>query len=177
VIGVIGYLADHKGHRFLIEAMPRVLEKLPDARLLIIGDGELRKDLEDRVRFFELGEHVSFTGFVEDLQSIIQVLDIYVQPSVTEGLCTTLFDVMLGSVPILASNTGGIPEALDFGKRGLLVPPCDPGAIAQGIIDLARDPDRARAKAEGGIRWVKENFSSEAMVDRTLKLYERLLET
>lgn len=175
LIGTIGHLADHKGHRFLIEAMPRILEKIDDVKLLIIGDGELRNELKERATFFGVEDRVVFTGFRKDVQDLIWTLDLYVQPSVKEGLCTTLFDVMLRNIPIVASNTGGIPEALSRGKFGKLVPPGEPDRLAEAIGELLLDEGQRRTLTDGAKSWVERNFSADAMIEKTVDLYKDLL--
>lgn len=176
VIATIGHLTDHKGHRFLIEAMPQVLEEFPDTRLLIIGDGELREDLENRARFFEIEQSVVFAGFRDDAADLIYAFDLYVQPSILEGLCSTLFDVMVRRVPIVATDAGGIPEALDGGKYGSIVSAGQPKELAEAIIEMLKDKKLRLRSLDDAEEWVKSNFSAVRMVERTKSLYERLLE-
>lgn len=175
LIGTIGHLADHKGHRILIEAIPLILEKMDGVKFLIIGDGELRKELEDRATSFGVEDRIVFTGFRKDVHDLIWTLDLYVQPSVKEGLCTTLFDVMLRNIPIIASNVGGIPEALGRGKYGKLVPPGKPDRLADAIEELLLDEEQRRNLTNGAKGWVEQSFSADAMVEKTVDLYKDLL--
>jgi glycosyltransferase involved in cell wall biosynthesis len=176
IIGTIGHLTDHKGHRFLLEAMHPVIEKHPEVCLVIVGDGELRDDLMERARFLEIDRNVVFTGFREDVSSLIRAFDLYVQPSRLEGLCTTLFDVMLREVPVIATIAGGIPEALDHGKYGILVPPDNPEALAKAIIEAIEKPELRSKLTEGGAEWVRNRFSADSMVDNTLIVYRAVTE-
>jgi len=175
LIGTVGHLADHKGHRFLIAAMPRILAKEPSLRLAIIGEGELRADLEWQASELGVAEHIIFTGFRSDALDLLWALDLFVLPSVLEGLCTTLFDAMLRGVPIVASATGGIPEALADGRYGALVPPGDPRALADRVVAVLRDEASRRAMTSGAADWVRERFGVDTMVDATIELYSELL--
>jgi glycosyltransferase involved in cell wall biosynthesis len=175
LIGTIGHLADHKGHRYLLEAMPRIVAREPSIRLAIIGDGELRGALESQASELGVADHILFTGFRGDAMDLLWALDLLVLPSVLEGLCTTLFDAMLRGVPIIASDTGGIPEALDNGRFGALVPPADPRALADRIVSILRDSSARRAMTDGAADWVRSRYSVDKMVESTLELYRGLL--
>ncbi len=175
LIGTIGHLADHKGHRFLLDALPAIIAKEPSLRLAIIGDGELRETLERQASDLGIADHVLFTGFREDASDLIWSLDLFVLPSVLEGLCTTLFDVLLRGVPIVASDAGGIPEALDNGRYGALVPPGDARALADRVVAILRDEAAKKAMTDGAAEWVRERFSVGAMVDSTVELYREVL--
>ena len=175
LIGTVGHLAGHKGHRHLLEAMPAILSREPSLMLAIIGDGELREELEWQASELGIADHVLFTGFREDALDLLWALDLLVMPSVLEGLCTTLFDAMLRGVPIVASDTGGIPEALDGGRYGALVPPGDAPALADRVVAILRDEASRRAMTEGAAQWVRERFSVGAMTDATVDIYRTLL--
>lgn len=175
VIGAVGHLTEHKGHKYLIGAFARVLDVYPGARLVIVGDGELRGELERLARDSGLERAINFTGFREDAADLILAFDVLVHPSILEGLCTTLFDAMLRSVPVVASKVGGIPEALNNGEFGLLAPPADPEILAEAIVRILADKSVREGLVTGAVEWVKANFSADRMVDRTLELYNDLL--
>jgi glycosyltransferase involved in cell wall biosynthesis len=175
LIGTVGHLADHKGHRYLLEAMPRIVEREPSIRLAIVGDGELREALERQAGDLGVADHILFTGFRADAGDLLATFDLFVLPSVLEGLCTTLFDAMLRGVPIVASDTGGVTEALAAGRYGALVPPADPRALADRIVAILRDKASQRAMTDGAADWVRSRFSVDKMVESTLDLYRELL--
>ncbi|HUX08142.1 MAG TPA: glycosyltransferase [Acidobacteriota bacterium] len=175
VIGTVGHLADHKGHRVLLDALPGIITREPSLRLVIVGDGELRGALERQASDLGIADHVLFAGFREDALDLIWAFDLFVLPSLLEGLCTTLFDVMLRGVPIVGSDTGGIPEALDNGRYGALVPPGDPRALADRVLAILRDDAAKKAMTDGAAEWVRERYSVDAMVDSTVGLYREVL--
>ena len=155
--------------------MPSILAREPSLILAIIGDGELRGELEWQASELGIADHVLFTGFREDALDLLCAFDLLVMPSVLEGLCTTLFDAMLRGVPIVASDTGGIPEAINGGRFGALVPPGDAPALADRVVAILRDEASRRVMTDGAVEWVRERFSVDAMAGATLDLYRELL--
>ena len=174
LVGAVGHLTAHKGHRHLLEALPAILEQRPRLKLALIGDGELRGALERQARELGVAGRVVFAGFRADALDLLWALDLLVLPSVEEGLCTTLLDAMLRGVPIVASAAGGIPEALDDGRFGRLVPPGHPQALAEAVVAVLADEAGRRAMTEGAGEWVRRRFGADAMVDATLNLYREL---
>ena len=108
----VATLAENKGHRFLLEAMPEVLRKTPNAVLALAGDGELLESLRQQAERLGIGSHVRFLGFRDDVYDLIHAADLFVMPTYREGLCSTLIDVMLAGRPIVATTAGGIPDLL-----------------------------------------------------------------
>ncbi len=174
LIGNIGALVPHKGQRHLIDAAPLVVREVPDARFLILGEGELKPALEKQIADLALTKHVLLAGFRSDVLSILKGFDLFAMPSVTEGLGTSLLDAMACARPIVASRVGGIPEVVRHGETGLLVPPKDPRDLAAAIIRLLLDPALAARFAAAGLARVREKFSVERMVNETLAVYEQL---
>ena len=134
----IATLTDHKGHTYLLQALPAVLARFPQVRLMLAGDGELRDALEAETRKLGIAHSVAFLGFRRDVPDLLRAADLFVMPSHMEGLCSTLIDAMFARVPIVATRAGGIPEVLggDSGTKSLaakLVPPRDPAALAAAI--------------------------------------------
>ena len=150
VIGCVGALVDHKGHRFLIRAAAQVVREVPDARFVILGEGERRDELTREIRDLGLERHVLLPGFRPDVLSLLKTFDVFVMPSITEGLGTSLLDAMACARPIVASRVGGIPEVVVDGETGLLVPPRDPDSLAEAIVKLLED--RAARRAPRGRR-------------------------
>lgn len=173
LIGAIGHLTDHKGQSYLIAAMPAILAAIPSARLFIAGGGELRQKLEEQTRELGLADKVVFAGFREDAPELIPGFDLFVHPSKLEGLCTTILDVILRKVPVVASNAGGIPEATGDGRFATLVEPCNSQALAEAVVAVYKG-GVLKEKLERGAIFVRENFSVDTMVDKTISLYREL---
>jgi len=174
LIGAIGALVPHKGHRYLVEAMELVVREIPDARCVIFGEGELREHLERLVHERHLEKHVLLPGFRTDVLGCLKGLDVFVMCSVTEGLGTSLLDAMACAKPIVASRTGGIPEVIEDGVTGLLVPPRDGPALAGALATLLTDERRRQVLAANGRVRVIERFTVERMVAETLDVYQRV---
>src|SRR3954471_13020283 len=139
VVGNIAALVPHKGQRHLIEAAHIVVQKLPDVRFVILGEGELREALERQVKEYHLHKHVLLPGFRTDVIGCMKSFDLFVMSSVTEGLGTSLLDAMACARPVVATRTGGIPEIVEDGVTGLLVAPQDPAALAAAILRMLQD--------------------------------------
>lgn len=175
IIGNIAHFADHKGHRYLIEAAGRVVAQIPDARFVLVGDGELRKTVEEQVARLGLSKTVIFTGFRTDIPKILAAIDLFVLSSHLEGLCSSIMDAMAMGIAVVATRTGGVPEVVEEGVTGLLVPPRDPVALSGAILRLMGDPKRRRQMGQAGRRRVTARFSAEVMVEATEKLYRLIL--
>jgi glycosyltransferase involved in cell wall biosynthesis len=171
IVGNVAALVPHKGQRHLIEAAGLVLKKMPDARFVIAGEGELRESLARQIRDHHLEKHVFLVGFRPDVLSVHKAFDVFVMSSVTEGLGTSLLDAMACGKPIVATTAGGMPEVVRNGETGLLVPPRDHEAMAAAILKLLTDEHTRRAMGAAGEARVREYFSAERMVQDTLAVY------
>jgi glycosyltransferase involved in cell wall biosynthesis len=175
VVGNVAALVGHKGQRYLIEAARLVVREIPDARFVILGEGELREPLEYQVREHHLEKHVLLPGFRTDVLGCIKSFDLFVMSSVTEGLGTSLLDAMACRRPIVATSAGGIPEIVEDGASGLIVPPRDAASLAKAIVRALRDEPLRRRFGEAGFARVRERFTVERMVSETAAVYERLV--
>lgn len=175
LVGNVAALVPHKGQRYLIEAAHLVHREIPDARFVIFGEGELREHLEHLVHEHHLEKHVLLPGFRTDVIGCIKGLDLFVMTSVTEGLGTSLLDAMACERAIVATRTGGIPEVVEDGVTGLLVPPRDASALARAIAGLLADGPRRQRLGAAGLRRVGERFTVERMVAETAAVYARLV--
>lgn len=174
VVGNIGALVPHKGQRDLVEAAARVVRQVPDARFIIAGEGELRPQLEQQIRHLGLEKHVLLIGFRTDVLSVLKAFDVFVMSSVTEGLGTSVIDAMACRRPVVSTRAGGLPELVQEGETGHLVPVGDAAAMASAIVSLLKDPSRrARFGAAGRAR-VEAAFTVERMVRATLDAYSAL---
>ncbi len=174
IVGNVAALVPHKGQRHLIEAAALVVTRVPDARFVIAGDGELRPALERQIKDRHLEKHVFLAGFRPDVLSVHKGFDIFVMSSVTEGLGTSLLDAMACAKPIVATTAGGMPEVVVDGTTGLLVPPRDHEAMADAIVRLLTDEKARRAMGAAGQARVRGHFSAERMVQDTLEIYRRV---
>jgi glycosyltransferase involved in cell wall biosynthesis len=174
VIGSVAALVPHKGQRHLVEAAQLVVREVPDARFVILGEGELREQLERQVRDHHLEKHVFLPGFRTDVLGCIKGFDVFAMSSVTEGLGTSLLDAMACSKPIVATSVGGIPEVVVDGENGLLVAPRNHAAMADAIVRLLTDEGLRSRMGEAGLARVRERFTVERMVSETAAVYARL---
>jgi len=177
LVGNVAALAPHKGQRYLVEAVPLLLKLVPAARVIIAGSGELREALEARARELKLGPALVFAGFrpPEEVISLVKAFDVFVFPSVGEGLGSSLLEAMAAGTPIVATRAGGIPEIVEDGVTGLLVPPADPEALGLAIARLLRDRSLALRLAAAARIAVREHGSADRMVRETVDLYRDLV--
>ena len=156
-MGNVAALTGHKDHATLVEAMALLRPRAPEARLVIAGEGELRSDLEALVRERGLEDRVIFAGFRRDLDRLLPAFSVFCLSSHLEGLGTSVLDAMAFGLPVVATAAGGIPEAVQDGVTGRVVPPRDPGALAGALAEvLGRrgappGPGRRRATAIPGV--------------------------
>jgi len=175
VVGNVAALVPHKGQRYLIDAAHLVVQEIPDTRFVILGEGELREHLEKQVHEHHLEKHVLLPGFRTDVLGCMKGFDLFVMSSVTEGLGTSLLDAMACRRPIVATRAGGIPEIVEDGISGLLVPPRDAHALAEAIVRALRDPALRERLGEAGFNRVRDRFTVERMVAETDAVYQKLV--
>jgi glycosyltransferase involved in cell wall biosynthesis len=177
VVGNVAALVPHKGHRHLIEAAHLVVQAVPDARFVILGEGELREQLERQIRDHRLEKHVLLAGFRTDVVGCTKGFDVFVLSSVTEGLGTALLDAMACGKPTVATTAGGIPEVVSDGETGVLVAPRDHAAMARAIIGLLTDQATRVRMGTAGLARVRDLFTVERMVAETAAVYQRVVGT
>jgi glycosyltransferase involved in cell wall biosynthesis len=173
VIGNVAALAHHKGQRHLIDAMALLVGRQPDARLIIVGEGELRGALEEQVKVLGLDRHVTLAGFREDVLSLMKSLDLFVMSSVTEGFGSAILEAMTCGRAVVGTRAGGIPEVVDDGVTGLLVAARQPEALAEAMGRLLTDADRRASMGRAGRARVLSAFSVDALVGGIIAVYER----
>ena len=171
VVGNVAALVPHKGHRYLIDAALRVVQEVPDARFMILGEGPLRPALEKQIAAHRLEKHVLLAGFRTDALAMHRAFDLFVLSSVTEGLGTSLLDAMASSKAVVATRAGGIPEVVTDGETGLLVEPRDPPALAEALVRLLKNDRLRREMGIAGLARVREHFSADRMVRKTVEIY------
>jgi glycosyltransferase involved in cell wall biosynthesis len=170
VVGNVAALTGHKDQATLVEAMALLRQRLPQARLVILGEGELRGALEAMVRERGLGDRVVLAGFRRDLDRLMPAFSVFCLSSRLEGLGTSLLDAMAFGLPVVATAAGGIPEAVEDGTTGRLVPPRDPEALAAALVDVLADEARRLALGRAGRLRFLERFTADHMVDSTLRV-------
>ena len=174
VIANVGALVGHKGQKYLVDAMPLVLREVPDAHLVIFGEGELRGPLEKQIKQLSLAKRVLLPGFREDVLSLMKSADLFVMSSVTEGLGSAVLDAMAMGQAVVGTRAGGIPEAVIPHKTGLLVEPADSKALAAAIVTLLKDSTLRNEYGEAGRERVAKHFGVDRLVEGTLEVYQRI---
>ena len=174
VIVNVGALVGHKGQKYLIDAMPIVLREVPDAHLIIFGEGDLRAPLEKQIKQLSLGKRALLPGFREDVMSLMKSADLFVMSSVTEGLGSAVLDAMAMGHAVVGTRAGGIPEAVIHDETGLLVEPADAKALAAAIVRLLKDAELRKQFGEAGRARVTEHFGVDRLVEGTLDVYRKI---
>jgi glycosyltransferase involved in cell wall biosynthesis len=175
IVGSVAMFRGSKGHDHLLDAFARLHARRPDARLLLVGDGGRRAWAEGLARERGLGDAVCFAGFRTDVPALLGAMDCFALASTrTEGVPQSLLQAAAAGVPLVASRIGGIPEVVEDGVTGLLVPPQDPTALAAAIERVLADPAAAAARARAARKRCEERFSRETSIGRLLALYDEL---
>lgn len=175
VIGTIGSLKYEKGHEYLLKAAKEVLESHAAIKFLIVGGGPLRNSLEDEAKNLGIAGNVIFTGYRKDVAELLSVMDIFVLPSVKEGLPMVLLEAMAAKKPIIATRVGAVSKVIRDNETGILVEPGDVSALQRAIGNLLNDTMKTQGLALKGYGRVKKDFSSENMCREYLTLYKELL--
>ncbi len=175
IILAVGALVGHKGHRYLVDAIPALVAAAPEAHVVIAGEGELRPDLERLAIRLGIAGRLLMPGYIESVAGWFPAADVFVMPSLEEGLGSSVLDAMAAGTPIVATTAGGIPEVVRDGVDGLLVPPADPPALARAIAELLRDRYKAYDLAAAAAKRVETDFPVARMVEETLAVYRAVL--
>jgi len=173
--GTIARLAPQKGIEVLLRAVARLAPVHPELRVVIVGEGPQRGLLERRAAKLGLSGRVNFAGYQPDLAGVLKSLDLFVLPSISEGLSITALEALSASLPVVASRTGGIPEVVREGESGILFTPGDDLDLAKKIKYLLYRPDVGRALGREGRKRVYRYFSLERMLSKTGAIYQELL--
>jgi len=168
--------SDVKGHPWLIASAPSVIHEFPNARLVLVGDGEQRAALEQQVSGMGLARNFLFLGSRSDIPDILACCDIAILPSRAEGLSNAVLEYMASGLPTIVSRVGGNTELVEDGVTGLIVPPEDSAALSAALLKLLREPNVARQIGQNGREFVVRNFSFERLVRQVDALYTELLQ-
>jgi len=172
ILGTVSSLAPHKGHLYMIQAAPKILEAFSSTKFLFVGDGVLKEELENQVKNLDITSNVIFTGTRKNIPELLNLMDIFVLPSSSrEGLGIAIIEAMAAEKPVVATDIGGIPEVVENGKTGILVPPKNPEALAQAIIELLNNPGKAEEMGRLGRLRIKDTFTTKKMISCIENLY------
>ena len=177
IVGVVGNLYPVKGHQYFIEGIPAVLQTCPNTSFLFAGRGELETQLKEQVHRLGLDKRVHFLGLRQDIPRILALLDVFVLPSLSEGLSMAILEAMIAGKPVVATKVGGNPELVVEGETGFLVPPRDSHALASRVATLLTNKQQAVQFAEQGRRRAEGQFSLATMVRAYQLLYEQCLQS
>ncbi len=175
ILGVVAGLIPRKGHRYLFEAMVSIRSRLPDVVLLVVGDGPLRGSLDRLSVKLGVSAGIRFAGQVEDVRRPLACIDVLVLPSIAEGLGVSLLEGMAMGLPVVGTSVGGIPDAVRDGVTGYVVPPRDPGALAERLLGLLAQPDLRLRMGRAARELAESEFSSEVMARRYEELYRAVV--
>ena len=175
MITTVAVLRPAKGIQFMLEAMPAILQRVPDARYVVVGDGEHGKALHAIVAEKGLQEQVIFTGVRSDVPDLLAASDLFVLPTLEDALPTVLAEAMASRVPIVASRVGGIPEMVTDGYNGLLVSPQDVEQLAFSCQNLLSDPTLAQQLRKNGHQVAYERYDIRKQAQKLGELYLQLL--
>jgi glycosyltransferase involved in cell wall biosynthesis len=175
VFGTIARLTEQKGHRYLLEALPEIVRKCPDAFFVFAGDGPLRKSLEAGVSALRIGNHVRFLGFRGDIPELLASFDAFVLPSLYEGLPNAALEAMACGKPVIATAVDGTPEAVLHGTTGWLVPPRDPRALAGAVLKFCSDRRLMRTLGRNGRERAVKWFGIDGQITAFDELYRQVL--
>lgn len=170
---MVAVLRRGKGHEVLLKGLDRIRQAVPDFRLKLVGDGSERPRLDRLAQQF--GDAVEFLGERRDVPDLLGASDVLVLPSWNEGLGMVLLEAAAASLPVVATNVGGMPEIVEDGRTGFLVPPGDAAALADRVVGLLNDPNAAASMGRAARRRVEQHFSIEVQARRTLALYRDVL--
>jgi glycosyltransferase involved in cell wall biosynthesis len=173
--GVIGRFEEQKGHRFVIQAIKKIKETLPQAKFVFAGRGALEDELRSLANRAGVETNIIFAGFRDDISNVISDIDVLILPSLWEGFGLVLLEAMAASKPVIATGIGAIPEVVEDGITGILVTPRDVEMMVTAVTRLLVDSEMARRLGKAGRARVIEHFGLQKMVREWQRLYEGLL--
>ena len=172
VVGIVARLAEVKGHKYFIDAAEIISRDNDNVRFFIAGIGPKEEELKELIKQKGLTDKVVFTGFVDEIYEIFNIIDINVISSLSEALCLSLIEGMSVGKPSVAADTGGIPEVVKDGYNGFLVPPGDAERLADAILKLIHDPELRKTMGDRGREIMEKSFTAEIMAEKIEELYE-----
>jgi glycosyltransferase involved in cell wall biosynthesis len=174
VVTFCGRLDPRKGLDSLLLAWQRIIRERADTVLLIVGDGPLGEELKERAHALEIDGSVRFLGWQEKVSDFLMITDIFVHPSLQEGLSNALLEAMAFELPVVATKIGGTVDVISHGQNGVLVAPGDSKALAHQVLALIEDNARAVSLGKEAFKTIEREYSVERVHQRYIALYERL---
>jgi glycosyltransferase involved in cell wall biosynthesis len=176
VVGTVAKLRPVKGVRYFIEAAAMIHARHPSVKFLVVGDGSERERLRSLASRLGLNGHIILAGARDDARDLLGLLDVFVLPSLSEGMPWAVLEAMAVGLPVVATRVGGVPELVDDGRTGYLVEPRDAESISDSVCKLIDDPDAMRQLGSAGRKRAKTEFALDKMRRDTEELYVRLME-
>ena len=176
LVGMISYLRDYKGHRYLVDAAAKVLKQHPAAAFLIVGEGPEEQNIRAHIERLGLAADVRMLGFRDDLLDVFRSLNLFVIPTVEgDTIPQVLMQALAVGLPVVSTTTGSIPDVIADGESGFLVPPRDPEALADRIVRLLKDANLRAAMGKRGRHTVEQSYSIDRMVDELERVYRKVI--
>jgi glycosyltransferase involved in cell wall biosynthesis len=176
VVGTVGNLRKAKGHVFLIKAASKVIEKMPEVKFVIVGQGELRNSLEEKTEQEKIEDNFIFPGFIQNARDIMRIFDVFVFPSLWEGCPVSLLEAMDEGKPVVAFSVGDIPFIIKDGENGFLAEPRDYRTLSRKILQLLADGKLRSKLGDNARKTVREKFTLAEMIEKHSALYQKLLD-
>ncbi len=171
----IGRLIFNKGPQYIVEAAPTVLKEFPHVKFKFIGDGPLRKDLEQRVKNLKLESVFEFVGLKDNIPALLQDADLLVRPSLLEGMPLAVLEAMACGLPVVATSVGGTAELIDDKVNGLLIEPANSAQLAAGLLEVLKNPGWGRQMGQMGREKVEQSYNWNQIAAQTVSVYRELV--
>ena len=174
IIITVAVLRELKGIQNMIKALPSILEQIPNAHYLIVGDGAYGASLQDLVATLSIQDCVTFAGHRTDIPALLACSDLFVLPTLKDALPTVLIEALAAEKPVVASAVGGVPEIIENEVNGLLVPPDDPSSLAKACLQIMKNKEQTKQIILAGSEIVQQRFSIDVQIEKLRKVYEEL---
>jgi len=175
IIGTVGRMVAVKNHVMLVDIARRLSVNWPDVHFVIVGDGSLKPELEGRIRDAGLADRFTLTGQRNDIANLLKVLDIFILTSISEALPNVIMEAMCAGLPVVSTAVGGVPELIEDGENGILVPSGDVHASTAALESLLADPKERARLGEEAQRTIEKRFAMKRMVESTATVYDELI--
>jgi glycosyltransferase involved in cell wall biosynthesis len=174
IVGTIAILRRKKGHHILLDAIPLILQKIPEAVFVFAGDGPQRQNITNKIKNSGLSDRVFLLGLRKDIPNILKSIDVFVLPTLQEALGTSFIEAMAMGKPVIGTDVGGVSEVIKDGLNGYLAEPNNPHALADAVIRMLRDKEKAKIMGMEGRKIVEQNYTVEKMCEKMYALYASL---
>jgi glycosyltransferase involved in cell wall biosynthesis len=173
-VGFVGRLLSNKGPQFLLEAAAQAVKECPNLEFFLVGEGPLRNYLDQQVNRLGLNDHLHFLGIIPDVAEFLRQCDVFVRPSLTEGMPLTVLEAMATGVPTIASRVGGTPEIIIDGENGFLIEPKNICQLRDCLVRLATDEELRWSMGQRGRTYVEERYSWRSVAVEMVRVYEQI---